>query len=560
MKLKSYLLSLLVMFACSLLVTSCEEDPIDRFGDVSVDGYTLAFDLRVGGQTSRGVNVEVLPSSNDIPYYFGIVLADELNNKSNDEMVAYLLEKNAGSEQIMARHMVTAEQMEAESPLEPSTSYIVYALGYDTQAKKATSELTTKPFKTKKGSGSTVSAPEVEFVGGVEEKEGAYFFAARCTSKDANNAYIGVLATGAYESLKADGVTLETVFDNITGFMDFSQQQGWLEYLNSEEGIALNAGKADGAHREAFLKVTNADGGIAVMWADTKGGQDSWANGSSTPTPGGVTAPEVEFMGGIDDKENVYFFAARCNSKDASGAWIGLLEGGAYEQIKGQGVTLETVFDVLDGAMDFAQKNWLDPLNSDEGIALNAGNVEGDKVFEAFLKVVNEEGGISVMWADTKGAQDAWNNSGAGGGDTPSSDNPLVDFKAGVHQNLVTFAMICMSSDATEAYLLIADKAEFESLDATMEQIMDENLSQAAKFTAEWLSALNSKNGLSLNNKNLDPKKAYAALLDVRNDGGRTIKRADTDSGAITSPRTMVRMTKAFFAAPSYVSTAVTLM
>ncbi len=561
MKLKSYLLSLLVLFACSLVVTSCEEDPIDKFGDVTVDGHTLAFDLRVGGQTAKAVNVEVLPSNNESTYYFGIIPSEEVGDTAGDELVKMLLDKNANSQLISGRHYVTSEAMENEAPLQPATAYIAYALGYDAGTQTVTSDLTMKPFKTKKGEAAAVTAPEVEFIGVTDEKGGVYGFAARCTSKDASEAYIGVLPVGAYDQLKGQGVTLETLFDNIEGYITFSEQNGWLDRLNTEDGIALNAGKIDGKGREGVLKVFNTDKAVTVAWTNTSGEKDSWSSASTTPNPdnGGVSAPEVQFQGGIDDAQGVYAFVAKCVSGDATGAMIGLLEGGAYETLKGQGGSLANVFDMLQGATDFAsQQGWLEALNSADGLGLNAGKVEAGTVLEAFLKVTNDEGGITVKWADTKGQSDSWNNGGQGGGDTPAGNNPTVEFLAGVHDGVVTFAMACTSQDATTAFLIIAEKAEVDEMNASLEDIMNENIKGALEFKPEWMAKFNSKDGMSLTNKSLDPKGVWTGILDTRNEGGRLVKRADTDSGAIKSTRMFVRSAKVAFK-PAYVSSAVAL-
>ncbi len=560
MKLKSYLLSLLVLFACSLVVTSCEEDPIDKFGDVTVDGHTLAIELRVGGQTSNAVNVEVLPSNNESTYYYGIIPAEEVGEATGEKLVQMLLKKNENSQLLSGRTYVTAEEMATEAPLQPATAYLVYALGYDAGTKTETSDLAVKHFKTKKGGGgSTVSAPEVEFIGITDEKEGIYGFAARCSSKDATEAYIGVLPVGAYDQLKGEGVTLETFFDNIEGYMIFSQQNGWLDMLNTEDGIALNAGNIDGKGREGILKVFNADNAVTVAWTNTNGDQDSWSSASTNPTPDdGITAPEVLFQGSIDEAEGLYVFAAKCVSGDATGAMIGLLEGGAYDTLKGQGGSLANVFDMLEGATDFAsQQGWIEALNSENGLGLNAGKVEGSLVLEAFLKVTNDEGGITVKWADTKGQGDSWDNSGKGG-DTPAGNGPMVDFVAGVREGVVTFAMICTSQDATAAYMLIADKAQVDTIDAPLEQIMDENLKQAIEFTSEWMTAFNSADGLSLTNAKLDVNTVWTGILDTRNDGGRLVKRADTDSGEMQATRVLVRSAKVAFK-PAYVSGAVAL-
>ena len=564
MKLKSYLLSLLVMFACSVLATSCEEDPIEEFGGAGFE-TEVSFDIRVGGMTSHGVNVEVLPSNDVATYYFGFLTAEEVKDMNQGQIQELVLSK--GGDLLAARHYMTAEQMEIEAPLEAETSYHVYALGYDEVKQKVTSQLATKAFRTKKEKNPnpdvpSVTAPAVEFIGGVQE--GNFFFGARCTSFDATAAYIGLFDGGAYEAMKADGITLETVFDRIEGYMDFAEQNGWLEMLNSEKGIALNAGPAkDGKSVEAFLKVTNGEG-TTVRWADTKGATDGWDNSSEAPAPQPETpdAPVVDFIGGV--QEGNFFFGARCNSMDAVAAYIGLFDAGAYEAMKADGITLETVFDNIEGYMDFAEQNgWLEMLNSEQGIGLNAGPAkEGDGV-EAFLKVSNGDG-ITVKFADTKGAMDSWDNGGNGGGVAPQPGNgPQVDFLAGVHEGVVTFAMACLSQDATEAYFLIGDKASIDGIvaqGASLEEIVDGNMQAAAQFSKQgWLDAFNSKDGISLNNKELDVKEAWTGLLDARNDDGRTVKRADSDSGMITSPRPVKMMSSYKFPAVSYKAQALTL-
>ena len=534
MKLKSYLMSLLVMFACSLLATSCEEDPIEEFGGVNVGGHTVAFDLRVGGATAHGMNVQVLPSNNESTYYFGIIESEKVKDLQGDALVQFLLEMNAGEYLISGEHYVKSEQMEIENPLKASTSYFIYALGYDEATKTVTSELTNKSLRTKKDQTPgpdvpTITAPVVDFMGLADQ--GKLAFAARCTSMDATYAAIGLFNEGAKDEIFGQGVTFETIFNEIEGAQEFSAE--WLGIMNTEQGIILTAAEDDGKTvLEGFLKVTNDEGGIAVLWTNTKGAQDGWNNSQDAPAPQpeGVTAPEVDFVGVKEG--GVLGFAAKCFSQDASAARIALFEGGIYDQMKADGITLETVFSIIsDGIQDFSA-DWIAKMNSEQGLGLQAAEDDGKLVLEGFLEVKNDEGGMAVLFASTEGAKDSWNNEGQAGGNTPSGQGPECDFQAGVNEKGVAyFAMICMSQDCEKAYILLADKASVDGIvgqGASLAEIMDGNLKQATQFNAEWLGMFNSADGLSLENDGLDVKQSWTGILDARNANGRTVLRADT--------------------------------
>ena len=374
----------------------------------------LTFELTVSDIRAHGAAIDIRPSDEQALYVADIVMKSEFNGMTNEQIIASLLpiieEGDAGSG---AQH-VSADVIEQLYHLTADTDYVLFAFGVEHG--KATSDLYTADFRTLKDDATPepgVKAPEVEFIGGINE--GQFFFAARCATMDASEAYIGLFDEGAYSEMTAQGIAMKDVFDNIEGYMTFSEQTGWLDQLNSENGIGLSAGAAaEGVTVEAFLKVVNKDGGANVRWANTRNEQKGWSSsegenaGGDLPAGGAINA---ELVGGINDGN--YFFGAVCHTQNAAEAYIALFDGGAYESVKAQGDTLETVFELFqtDAVVDFSQQGgWLDYLNSKDGIGLNAGPAQEGVNVEAFLKILNGEGDMVVLWADTTGAKDAWSS------------------------------------------------------------------------------------------------------------------------------------------------------
>ena len=172
MKFKSFLKSLLTVFALSFVTIGCDDDDAVVTPDVNPDPeqpvMELTFELDVQHVTAQGADLTIKPSLDD-KTYIADVLPQTLFDNEGESSIIESLEMKVKPEDLMKG----TQTINPGAPLKPETEYVFFAAGFENG--KLTTKLTKKTFTTLKGEEQPEMPVGPEANGKVTELDAAHF-------------------------------------------------------------------------------------------------------------------------------------------------------------------------------------------------------------------------------------------------------------------------------------------------------------------------------------------------------------------------------------------------
>ena len=357
-----------------------------------------------------------------------------------------------------------------------------------------------------------------------------------CTSKDATKAVFGIVMADELDELLNNGEPLENILDPANGVTEELDAE-LLGILNGEGFVdeALVAWNAQiaGKNVAVLLQAFNANGSTYVR-------SDALIEEGEAPAPG--EGPALEFKGLAADGQVAFF--ARSATKNVAKGEIFLADKSAFEQALSQvGDDLNNLADALAGSGQQLNPQWVDLINSDEGLQLNLNEVDPSVLYASLITVFDAENHRTVAYATAEPD---------GSEPQPQEGSLAVEFKVDASSDAFSVFAICTSKNASEAHIAWNEPAVLDEMiagGATLEKIMDETIKggKAQKFESSWVKSMNSAEGISLT-LGAEPNVSLGFLLNVMNADARVVKRADaTTPEPYTGPSYVKALTDADF-------------
>ena len=525
MKLKSYLWSLLALLALSVSFTACSDDDDDvKDPTPGPDTPTeLSFQLNVSNISAHAADLEIIPSNNEETYYADLLEASEIAGLSTDQQIIdYITPSIEAGDEVSGRQFIPAAFFE-DLPLNAETEYVLFALGCK-DGKVTTKKIAVKHFTTlaegQNPEPQPEQGPEVSLTGAYLAETGEIAYTVKCLSHDAASAAYVVAPQAMIDEILAESSMDQLLAEG----QPFAED--WIAALNMETGLRLAVGKAQGVEAgqtwTMIVEVKNAENGRTVKRADCK------AEGTA-PEPEGPITLLVEGYAGDRQGQNGDKYISlymQCPTKNAVSAYY--VFGGTTlinEMISESSVEAfvseygQNLTDLIPSAVN--------ELNGDAPFMMEVGPESGitpNTSFSWYLKASDAEGHTTIKWVDIK--TEAASTAGA----------PMVEMQGYITDaNKIAFAARCTSQDASSARIAILDKAEYDRFRGagnSFTDLMDAVGDGATQFAPEWLTYLNSTDGISLDVTDYQEGLVLGAVLEVLNEnGGKTFRYADNDGG-----------------------------
>lgn len=521
MKVKFYLWSLLTFVAMSLAAVGCSDDDDVKPGPEPPAGG-LSLEVGVENVTAHGADLKVVPSDKTRTYYADVAPAAKFAGQSEEALINMIVAQIDIADLVKGDTFIPASSMQ----LDAKTDYVFFALGYSEDG-TVTSKLARRQFTTlgdEERPDPDTKNPEVEFtvLAGLADgsaKDSAVTIKAKCTSQDASYAAVLVDSEGLLDKFVAEGNTLESIMD-ANGEAAQKFEKAWLDQMNlkdaeSPEGVVLNLnGVASGTRYDMLLDVKNDKGGRVV-----KRSECTTENRNT----------KVQMIDEAFFIENIWDFKTNKDWKyegskpvviDFFATWCG---------------PCKKMTPILDKCS----------FDYDGRVSIYQLDVDRNRpVFNAVCNLSQHDGGIPFFWfinsegKVTKfvGATSEQNfrkliDSILNGAPEPVAD-PVVTLQGvfNASKNGIVYTMQCVSKDASYAAYCIATQAEMDRVltenKISIEQIMDIP-DNCHVLPEDAVAAINAE-GLELLFDQGTPGEKYAFVLDVQNNGGRTVKRCDT--------------------------------
>lgn len=480
----------------------------------------LTFTLKASNITAASAMVECMPSDADRTYVFDFTEAAQLENLTMEEQIQKVadlkLELKKG-----------AQTLECTS-LQPETAYVAFAL--EMNGEKTGKTLSTASFTTEALPATDNLKFDLKGYAGDrkgENKTGAITFEIRCTTQDAASIEYFISTTADVERVLGKGHTLETIVDN-------------------NEGTGLIGSELSAANGEGFkITMTSADGvlsdtGYTLLvnaYDKTKNRVVERCDAKTEAVQGEVTKPEftVTASKGTPWGENpnsALTFKIVCTTKDASFAEAFILDVKGLEAIL-QNQTLEELLTMNAGMGKPFSESDLADMNA-SGATVFWDELASGVSYALLLSARNMVGGHAIVRQD---ATTDPNNVPGPGGDEFKPDVKVAAMAGdayGMHSDKQAMvATRCFSHDAVYAACMFVEHGVLDQMmgqGLTYEKIMEDS-NNFEKYSNSIIESINNK-GYRAFYENLTPETKYAALVDVRNEKGRTVEYAHLTTSA----------------------------
>lgn len=227
----------------------------------------LTFEFKVENITMTAADINVIPSDDQAPYYFDVIMAAAYEGMSDEEILADVLADIIPAYLSQGPDGYPAEMFEDDLALKPGTEYLVYAIGYDAAKEEPTSELHMYKFSTTAPTG---EAPDLTFsaragdAAGNNTSTNIYCVA---QSAAAVSAKIAILPKETVDEFIVMGASLENIVDANGQNLDSED----ISALNAKGGLGLTiSGEAivPSMDYAVIFKVVSAGGMSTVKRED----------------------------------------------------------------------------------------------------------------------------------------------------------------------------------------------------------------------------------------------------------------------------------------------------
>ena len=355
MKIKTFLWSMLILLACSVVATSCDDDDavaVDPETEVNPEKpepqpeplkpLTFKFEnLRLDAYT---IEVKITPSDEVQAYYADLVLAADIAELDDKQLFAKYAEVLRWNDVLYGEQVVSSGKT-----LDPQTEYVLVTFGITKH--EASTPLTRYAVSTTEEVG-----PSLEITPSITD--GHYQFQCRCTSGDAVFAMILAMEEEQYNLLYED---YGNDMDIAAAMFDYGSwlPEEWMPEFNGEAGVPLDMGEAFyDVDMIALLDACNEDRVHTVVKAV--------APGPKRPDPhtgaieGTLKVSATEPYTAIID--------LRCTTKNADDASLAILNALDLEKALDAGDSIEQVVDAIRESMTKFNPSWMEAMNSDQGV------------------------------------------------------------------------------------------------------------------------------------------------------------------------------------------------
>ena len=516
MKFKSFLWSVVTLLALSAGFTACsdDDDPVTPPTPDTPSGLT--FTLNVSNISAHAADLEVIPSDDQSTYFADLIPAMEIAGMDEQAKIDYIVARMKPSDVVKGRQFVPASVIEQDLPLDPETDYVWFALGFDGQ--KVTSKLATKTFTTLKESEQPEGeAPEVSLEGAYLPASNEIAFTVKCLSEDATAGQYAVAEKDMIDTMIGE-LSIEGVLNEGNPF-----EAEWITALNAPEGLRLALGAQQGvAKGQVWTMLVRVDNGKGK----TIKRADCAAEGEA-PEPGAIDVQTEGYAGDEQGQNGDKYICIymTCPTKDATEAYYAFGATTVVDKKVSEAGSLEAFMDAYQQSLVDMVPSALNELNADTPMLLKFGpdsGIQPNTSYTWVIRVKNAAGkqalksvAIKTERASTLGAPD-------------------VEFVGLEQEGKLVFGARCTSQDAVYGGLIAFAKSDYDSMISdgmTMQSILEAFPESVNVFSEQWLGYLNSTDGISLAVGDAQPGLVLAALLEVRNQTGKTFRYADTEGG-----------------------------
>ena len=315
MNFKHCLWATLTLIALSFAAVSCDDDddvtnqipepenPVEPEKPDVPEVTAMKFDFKVENLSDVNADVIISPDDKSRTYFADIALKELIDGMSDEQLVVRVMNMIATKDYFKGEQTIAPHR-----ELKPSTDYVVFAFAID--GNDASLEVSKQPFSTNEA-----SKPVLEIE--VKYEYSNFQYIVHCRSHDAERGAILELWKKQMDELLADENVSE--WDLLNPENELSMR--FLDYdigdLNDDDyGFAYSFIEGPGRTVSFLLYVENYKGGRTIRRDDIFLGEGSDGK-----------APEVEFMGVLNEELDALDFTIKCTSQNAF--YIGQVGGDA---------------------------------------------------------------------------------------------------------------------------------------------------------------------------------------------------------------------------------------